>query len=75
MSEIMRMPPPPSNREGNPTKTAKWRLFYCLKDTHAALLVGLGRAAALRTPPLRLLASLHSRLYFLCEPLPGCYLI
>lgn len=25
---------------------------------HAALLVGLGRAAALRTPPLRLLASL-----------------
>ena len=52
------------------------------KNTHAALLVGLGRAAALRTPPLRLLASLRNNLCEIKTPKPplgllsdyGCFI-
>ena len=45
-------------------KPAYMAVFYCLREIYAALLDGLGRAAALRTPPLRLLATLHCKFYF-----------
>ena len=39
-------------------KPAYMAVFYCLREIYAALLDGLGRAAALQALPLRLLAPL-----------------